>query len=91
MKQYSACAGEDRHLKWRALDPVEQILMLFAALRLAVFSTDRLLRRGDAHAWSPLAVAAGIYETFLVTGRVHRRRGGDAANTHLCLSRLPRP
>ncbi len=43
MKRYSLVLERDRHLKWRALDPVEQILMILCGVTLAGFSTTVFL------------------------------------------------
>jgi len=38
-RRYSLVLDRDRHLKWRALDPVEQVLMVLCGVTLAGFST----------------------------------------------------
>ena len=73
-------AGRNRPSEMAGVeDPVEQVLMVLCGVTLAGFSTDRLLRRRDAHPRSSVAVAARSHDDLLCLWRVHRRSGGDKA------------
>lgn len=78
----------DRHLKWRALDPVEQMLMLLCGLCLGAFSLSvflDVLTRVIGHPWlwlQEVTMAFFTYGTFCGTAVAVRRQD------HLCLSAL---
>lgn len=76
----------DRHLKWRALDPVEQMLMLLCGLCLGAFSLSvflDVLTRVIGHPWLWLQEVTATFFTygvFIGTAAATRR------NDHLFLS-----
>jgi TRAP-type C4-dicarboxylate transport system permease small subunit len=78
----------DRHLKWKALDGLERVLMILCGVCLAVFSTAVLLdvvTREIGHPWlwlQEVTSAFFTYGIFCGTGVAVRR------NDHLYLSAI---
>ena len=69
----------DRHLKWRALDPLERILMQLCGVCLIGFTSTTLLDVVAQSGRPPAAVAARGDLGVLHLRRLHRRLGRDAA------------
>ena len=65
---------EQRHLKWRALDPLEQVLMILCGVAITGFSRAGAVRHHHAHDRASLAVAAGSDDDLLHLRHLHRRR-----------------
>src|ERR1700680_2692476 len=88
MKHYSLVLERDRHLKWRALDPVEHILMILCGVTLAGFSTTvffDVVTRTLGHPWLWLQE---VTMTFFVYGVFIGAAAATRRNDHLCLSAL---
>jgi TRAP-type C4-dicarboxylate transport system permease small subunit len=86
--RYSLVLERDRHLKWRALDPVEQILMVLCGVTLAGFSTTVFLdvvTRTLGHPWLWLQE---VTMTFFVYGVFIGAAAATRRNDHLCLSAI---
>src|SRR5689334_23431201 len=87
-RRYSLVLERDRHLKWRALDPVEQVLMVLCGVTLAGFSTtvffDVVTRTlGRPWLWlQEVTMTFFIYGVFIGTAAATRR------NDHLYLAAL---
>jgi TRAP-type C4-dicarboxylate transport system permease small subunit len=88
MKHYSLVLEKDRHLKWRALDLVEQILMILCGVTLAGFSTTvffDVVTRTLGHPWLWLQE---VTMTFFVYGVFIGAAAATRRNDHLCLSAI---
>jgi TRAP-type C4-dicarboxylate transport system permease small subunit len=89
MKQrYALVLERDRHLKWRVLDPVEQILMILCGVTLTGFSTTVFLdvvTRSLGHPWLWLQE---VTMTFFVYGIFAGAAAATRRNDHLCLSAI---
>ena len=86
--QHSLVLERDRHLKWRALDRVEQILMILCGITLAGFSTTAVLdvvTRTVGHPWLWLQE---VTMTFFVYGVFIGAAAATRRNDHLCLSAI---
>src|SRR5260370_11564001 len=85
-RRYSLVLERDRHLKWRALDAVEQVLMVLCGVALAGFTTTvffDVVTRTLGHPWlwlQELTMTFFVYGVVLGTAFV--ARGQD----HLSLS-----
>jgi TRAP-type C4-dicarboxylate transport system permease small subunit len=87
-RRYSLVLESDRHLKWRAFDPVEQILMILCGLTLTGFSTTVFLdvvTRSVGHPWLWLQE---VTMTFFVYGIFAGAAAATRRNDHLCLSAI---
>jgi TRAP-type C4-dicarboxylate transport system permease small subunit len=86
--RHSLVLERDRHLKWRALDRVEQILMVLCGITLAGFSTTVFLdvvTRTLGHPWLWLQE---VTMTFFVYGVFIGAAAATRRNDHLCLSAI---
>jgi TRAP-type C4-dicarboxylate transport system permease small subunit len=86
--RHSLVLERDRHLKWRALDWVEQILMVLCGITLAGFSTTVFLdvvTRTLGHPWLWLQE---VTMTFFVYGVFIGAAAATRRNDHLCLSAI---
>jgi TRAP-type C4-dicarboxylate transport system permease small subunit len=87
-RRYSLVLERDRHLKWRALDPVEQVLMVLCGVTLAGFSTTvffDVVTRALGHPWlwlQEVTMTFFVYGVFIGAAVATRR------NDHLCLSAI---
>ena len=84
--RYSLVLESDRHLKWRALDPVEQILMVLCGITLAGFSTTvffDVVTRTLGHPWLWLQE---VTMTFFVYGVFIGAAAATRRNDHLYLT-----
>src|SRR5215472_15653951 len=74
----------DRHLKWRALDPVEHVLMILCGLTLAGFSTTVFLdvvTRSLGHPWLWLQEVTMTFFVYgIFAGAAAATRGDDRAD-----------
>ena len=78
----------DRHLKWRAFDPVEQVLMILCGVTLTGFSTTVFLdvvTRSLGHPWLWLQE---VTMTFFVYGIFAGAAAATRRNDHLYLSAI---
>jgi TRAP-type C4-dicarboxylate transport system permease small subunit len=85
-RRYALVLERDRHLKWRAFDPVEHILMILCGLTLTGFSTTVFLdvvTRSLGHPWLWLQE---VTMTFFVYGIFIGAAAATRRNDHLCLS-----
>jgi TRAP-type C4-dicarboxylate transport system permease small subunit len=86
--RYSLVLERDRHLKWRALDLVEQVLMVLCGVTLAGFSTTvffDVVTRTLGHPWLWLQE---VTMTFFVYGVFIGAAAATRRNDHLCLSAI---
>ena len=87
-RRYSLVLERDRHLKWPALDPVEQVLMVLCGVTLAGFSTTvffDVVTRTLGHPWlwlQEVTMTFFVYGVFIGAAVATRR------NDHLCLSAI---
>ena len=87
-RRYGLVLERDRHLKWRALDPVEQVLMVLCGITLAGFSTTvffDVVTRTLGHPWlwlQEVTMTFFVYGVFIGAAVATRR------NDHLCLSAI---
>lgn len=87
-RRYALVLERDRHLKWRVLDPVEQILMILCGVTLTGFSTTVFLdvvTRSLGHPWLWLQE---VTMTFFVYGIFAGAAAATRRNDHLCLSAI---
>jgi TRAP-type C4-dicarboxylate transport system permease small subunit len=87
-RRYSLVLESDRHLKWRALDPAEHILMILCGVTLAGFSTTvffDMVTRTLGHPWLWLQE---VTMTFFVYGVFIGAAASTRRNDHLCLSAI---
>jgi TRAP-type C4-dicarboxylate transport system permease small subunit len=86
--RYSLVLERDRHLKWRAFDPVEHVLMVLCGVTLTGFSTTVFLdvvTRSLGHPWLWLQE---VTMTFFVYGIFIGAAAATRRNDHLCLSAI---
>src|SRR5437762_193731 len=87
-RRYSLVLERDRHLKWRGLDLVEQVLMVLCGVTLAGFSTTvffDVVTRTLGHPWLWLQE---VTMTFFVYGVFIGAAAATRRNDHLCLSAI---
>ncbi len=87
-RRYSLVLERDRHLKWRALDLIEQVLMVLCGVTLAGFSTTvffDVATRTLGHPWLWLQE---VTMTFFVYGVFIGAAAATRRNDHLCLSAI---
>jgi TRAP-type C4-dicarboxylate transport system permease small subunit len=85
-RHYSLVLDRQRHLKWRCLDPLEQVLMVMCGLALAGFSCTVLfdvLTRSIGH---PVLWVQEVTTTFFVYGIFIGTAAAARRNDHLYLS-----
>jgi len=78
----------DRHLKWRALDPVEHALMILCGLTLTGFSTTVFLDVVTRSLGRPWLWLQEVTMTFFVYGIFAGAAAATRRNDHLCLSAI---
>jgi TRAP-type C4-dicarboxylate transport system permease small subunit len=86
-QRHALVLQRDRHLKWRAFDPIEHVLMILCGLTLTGFSTTVFLdvvTRSLGHPWLWLQVTM----TFFVYGIFAGAAAATRRNDHLCLSAI---
>ena len=86
--RYALVLERDRHLKWRALDPVEHTLMVLCGVTLTGFSTTVFLdvvTRSLGHPWLWLQE---VTMTFFVYGIFAGAAAATRRNDHLYLSAI---
>ena len=87
-QRYSLVLERDRDLRWRALDTVEQILMILCGVTLAGFSATvffDVVTRTLGHPWLWLQE---VTMTFFVYGVFIGAAAATRRNDHLCLSAI---
>jgi TRAP-type C4-dicarboxylate transport system permease small subunit len=87
-RRYSLVLEADRHLKWRALDPLEHVLMILCGVALTGFSTTvffDVVTRTLGHPWLWLQE---VTMTFFVYGVFIGAAAATRRNDHLCLSAI---
>ena len=85
---YSLVLERQRHLKWRWLDPLEQILMVLCGLMLAGFSTTvffDVVTRSIGH---PVLWVQEVTTTFFVYGIFVGTAAATRRNDHLYLTAI---
>jgi TRAP-type C4-dicarboxylate transport system permease small subunit len=87
-RRYALVLQRDRHLKWRALDSVEHMLMILCGVTLTGFSTTVFLdvvTRSLGHPWLWLQE---VTMTFFVYGIFAGAAAATRRNDHLYLSAI---
>ena len=87
-RRYMLVLERDRHLKWRALDRVEYLLMILCGVTLTGFSTTVFLdvvTRSLGHPWLWLQE---VTMTFFVYGIFAGAATATRRNDHLYLSAI---
>ena len=87
-RRYALVLERDRHLKWRALDAVEHLLMILCGVTLTGFSTTVFLdvvTRSLGHPWLWLQE---VTMTFFVYGIFAGAAAATRRNDHLYLSAI---
>jgi TRAP-type C4-dicarboxylate transport system permease small subunit len=87
-RRYSLVLERQRHLKWRWLDPVEQVLMVMCGLALGGFSCTvffDVLTRSLGH---PVLWVQEVTTTFFVYGIFIGTAAATRRNDHLYLSAI---
>ena len=87
-RRYTLVLERDRHLKWRALDRVEYLLMILCGVTLTGFSTTVFLdvvTRSLGHPWLWLQE---VTMTFFVYGIFAGAAAATRRNDHLYLSAI---
>ena len=78
----------DRHLKWRALDPLEQVLMQLCGVSLVGFTSTTLLDVGARVAGHPLLWPQEVTSAFFIYGVFIGASVATRRNDHLQLLAL---
>jgi hypothetical protein len=95
-RRYALVLERDRHLKWRALDRVEHLLMILCGVTLTGFSTTvflDVLTRSLGHPWlwlQEVTMTFFIYGIFASTASLPERRRPRGATTTCICQRSPR-
>ena len=76
-----------RHLKWKAFDWLEAMLMILCGVCIAMFTLAVFCDVRHAHDRRAVAVAAAGDDRVLRLGRLHRHGGGDAPQRPLLSDR----
>jgi TRAP-type C4-dicarboxylate transport system permease small subunit len=79
---------EQRHLKWRALDPLEQLLMVFCGLCISGFSIVVLADVVTRALGTPWLLAQEVTMTFFIYGIFSGVAAATRRNDHLYLAAL---
>jgi len=79
---------DQRHLKWRALDPVEQLLMLLCGVCISGFSIVVLLDVVTRAIGTPWLLAQEVTMTFFIYGIFAGVAAATRRNDHLYLAVL---
>src|SRR5271166_4257956 len=86
--RHSLVLERDRHLKWRAFDPVEHILMILCGVALTGFSTTVFLDVVMRALGRPWLWPQEVTMTFFVYGVFIGAAAATRRNDHLCLSAI---
>ena len=78
----------DRHLKWRAFDPIERVLMLLCGVCLTVFSISTLVDVVTRELGHPLLSLQEVTSAFFVYGIFIGSAAATRRNDHLFLSAI---
>lgn len=79
---------DQRHLKWRALDPIEQLLMLLCGICISGFSLVVLLDVITRAIGTPWLLAQEVTMTFFIYGIFSGVAAATRRNDHLYLAVL---
>lgn len=88
MRFDSLVMQEQRHLKWRALDPIEQLLMLLCGICISGFSIVVLLDVITRSIGTPWLLAQEVTMTFFIYGIFAGVAAATRRNDHLYLAVL---
>ncbi|MGQ0686758.1 TRAP transporter small permease [Bradyrhizobium sp.] len=88
MRFDSLVLDDQRHLKWRALDPIEQVLMILCGICISGFSTVVLLDVVTRAIGTPWLLAQEVTMTFFVYGIFAGVAAATRRNDHLYLAVL---
>jgi len=86
--RYSLVLDRQRHLKWRWLDPFEQILMVLCGVALAGFSTTVFFDVVTRSLGHPVLWVQEVTTTFFVYGIFIGTAAAARRNDHLYLSAI---
>ena len=78
----------DRHLKWRAFDPIERVLMLLCGVCLTIFSLSTLIDVVTRELGHPLLSLQEVTSAFFVYGIFIGSAVATRRNDHLFLSAI---
>nr|WP_294518586.1 TRAP transporter small permease [uncultured Rhodopila sp.] len=78
----------DRHMKWRALDPLERVLMVLCGVCLTGFTLSTLLDVATRESGHPLLWLQEVTSTFFTYGVFVGSAVATRRNDHLFLSAL---
>ena len=87
-RRYSLVLERQRHLKWRLLDPVEQVLMVMCGLALAGFSCTVFFDVVTRSLGHPVLWVQEVTTTFFVYGIFIGTAVASRRNDHLYLSAI---
>ena len=87
-RRYSLVLQRQRHLKWRAFDPLEQVLMVMCGLALAGFTTTVLIDVVTRSLGRPVLWVQEVTTTFFVYGIFIGTAAATRRNDHLYLSAI---
>lgn len=87
-RRYSLVLERQRHLKWRAFDPLEQILMVLCGVALAGFTTTVFFDVVTRSLGRPVLWVQEVTTTFFVYGIFIGTAAAARRNDHLYLSAL---
>ena len=86
--RYSLVIDRQRHLKWRWLDPLEQILMVLCGVALAGFTTTVFFDVVTRSLGHPVLWVQEVTTTFFVYGIFIGTAAAARRNDHLYLSAI---
>jgi TRAP-type C4-dicarboxylate transport system permease small subunit len=84
----SIVLATDRHLKWRAFDPIERVLMLLCGVCLTGFTTSTLIDVVTREIGHPLLSLQEVTSAFFIYGIFIGSAVATRRNDHLFLSAI---
>jgi TRAP-type C4-dicarboxylate transport system permease small subunit len=88
MRFVSLVVQDQRHLKWRALDPIEQLLMVLCGICISGFSLVVLIDVITRAIGTPWLLAQEVTMTFFIYGIFSGVAAATRRNDHLYLAAL---
>jgi TRAP-type C4-dicarboxylate transport system permease small subunit len=86
--EQSLVLDKDRHLKWRALDPLERVLMVLCGVMLFAFSTSVVLDIMTRTIGRPWLWLQEVTSTFFIYGIFIGTAAATRRNDHLFLTAI---
>src|ERR1700676_1964452 len=87
-RRYSLVLERQRHLKWRAFDPLEQVLMVLCGVALGGFTTTVFFDVVTRSIGRPVLWVQEVTTTFFVYGIFIGTAAAARRNDHLYLSAI---